>query len=82
MTGLGHRSSYCEAAMAEKLPLDPRTRTLIDHDLAASAMEGLTEKQKVKVRNVPLGLPTASCVNAMGPGDYSAMTAAPTRLRR
>jgi 5-methylcytosine-specific restriction enzyme A len=36
--------------MAEKSRLDPRTRTLIDHDLLASAMEGLTEEQKVKVR--------------------------------
>jgi 5-methylcytosine-specific restriction enzyme A len=39
-----------EAAMAEKSQIDRRTQTLIDHDLSASAMEGLTEEQKVKVR--------------------------------
>jgi 5-methylcytosine-specific restriction enzyme A len=39
-----------EAAMAEQSQIDPRTQRLIDQDLAATAMEGLTEEQKVKVR--------------------------------
>jgi len=39
-----------EAVMAEQSEIDPRTQKLIDHDLSASAMEGLTDEQKVKVR--------------------------------
>jgi 5-methylcytosine-specific restriction protein A len=39
-----------EAAMAERSEISASTRAAIDGDLAASAMEGLTEAQRVQVR--------------------------------
>ncbi|MBR0684171.1 hypothetical protein GXW74_27145 [Roseomonas eburnea] len=39
-----------EVAMAEMGGIDPRIRTLIEKDLAASAMEGLTAEQRVKAK--------------------------------
>lgn len=39
-----------EIGMAEKSEINPRTQALIDQDLSGSAMEGLTEEQKRKVR--------------------------------
>jgi 5-methylcytosine-specific restriction protein A len=39
-----------EAGMAEKSEINPRTQAFIDQDLSGSAMEGMTEEQKRKVR--------------------------------
>jgi 5-methylcytosine-specific restriction protein A len=39
-----------EIAMAELSEISARTVGLLDRDLSASAMEGLTEEQKIKVR--------------------------------
>jgi hypothetical protein len=39
-----------EVAMAEQSQIDRRTEALIARDLLASAMEGLTEEQRIKVR--------------------------------
>jgi 5-methylcytosine-specific restriction protein A len=39
-----------EIAMAEQSEINPGTQRLIDQDLHISAMEGLTEEQKAKVR--------------------------------
>ncbi len=39
-----------ETAMVEGGPIDHRTQKLIDHDLSAWAIEGLTDDQKIKVR--------------------------------